>query len=1000
MRVPSLMVKLMSTTVIVCAMAFAVGPLSAQEGTVVGQVTEAGTLRPLESVQVSVTAMSLGGLSNAAGQFVLVGIPAGTHVLEARYLGYALETRDITVTAGETVVVNVELQSQAIALDELIVTGTGVVTERRRLGQTVATVGADALLESGAASVTEALQGRVSGLSPSPSRRMGNSSFIVLRGGASISQRNEPIIYVDGVRMDNTRSQSWSNLISPIDEINPADIERIEVIKGAAAATLYGTEASAGVIQIITKRGSAGTPVYTVEIGQEMTSSPNSRIQSNFGYDFNTGEILEDRPFDRFVGTGYVQNYAVSARGGTQTVQYFASARLNDERGKMRTDINKSELRSGRLDITFKPTPKLETRAGLSIASRLLRVPAGRTNFVWPTILANPALKDENRPYGELFGFVRDFERPDGSPASINDLESDHLTVSAAAAYEWTPSIRSEVIVGYDQIAEQQVFMVPAGFAPTNADGVRLVSTEDRTATTVDFKTSWNRNFGSNISSTFLVGGQSFWQDRWFREVGIRNFASSELRTLRGGSTVSAVDEWFEEVINAGAYAQEQIGLGDKLFLTGGVRIDGNSAFGDDFGFEVYPKAGVSWVVSDYDFWNFGTWDQLRIRGALGTSGMQPNAFDALQTWQPAALINNSPSVIPGNLGNSELKPERSIEREIAAEFGFAGGRVGLELVYYNQVTKDALLQAPASPSLGFLNTQLTNLGEITKQGIETSLNVTWIQRPDLTWRTNFQFSWNDQTVTDLGGLAPFRITGARRWHTIREGFTPGAWIGPTRDTNNPYNIAVPVDQLTSLSQITPNVLKNAAGSDSLAFVGNPLPNVIGSFATSLDLPRGFSLNAMFSGAAGFIISRETTLIRESMQITERVANFARILDDPSSSTEERQRVAEEYGGQHHRVISNWAQDGDFIRFQELSLRYQVPASIVQALRANSLQLTLSGRDLAVWTKEYVGIGDPLSGGGLWTSARGRTGAIFLQNIEWDNLPTPRRFGLTVRATF
>ena len=313
MRVPSLMVKLMSTTVIVCAMAFAVGPLSAQEGTVVGQVTEAGTLRPLESVQVSVTAMSLGGLSNAAGQFVLVGIPAGTHVLEVRYLGYALETRDITVTAGETVVVNVELQSQAIALDELIVTGTGVVTERRRLGQTVATVGADALLESGAASVTEALQGRVSGLSPSPSRRMGNSSFIVLRGGASISQRNEPIIYVDGVRMDNTRSQSWSNLISPIDEINPADIERIEVIKGAAAATLYGTEASAGVIQIITKRGSAGTPVYTVEIGQEMTSSPNSRIQSNFGYDFNTGQILEDRPFDRFVGTGYVQNYAVSA---------------------------------------------------------------------------------------------------------------------------------------------------------------------------------------------------------------------------------------------------------------------------------------------------------------------------------------------------------------------------------------------------------------------------------------------------------------------------------------------------------------------------------------------------------------------------------------------------------------------------------------------------------------------------------------------------------------
>ncbi len=975
-------------------MAMAAGSLRAQTGTLSGQVLDGSTLAPLSGTQVSILARNIGALARADGRFLIPGVPAGTHEVEFRIIGYALQTQEVTVVAGQSVTVNVEMQSQAIALDELVVTGTGVVTERRRLGQTVASISGAALEVSPISNVSEMLRGRISGMFGQPHGEVGAANRIVLRGGVSLTQRNDPLIYIDGVRIDN-RIRRFS---SPLDQLNPNDIERIEVIKGAAAATLYGTEASSGVIQIFTKRGSVGDPVFSFMVEQGLNYLEPGRLRGNSGYNPVTKSVVFSDPFEENRRTGHLQDYSLSVNGGGAQVQYFASARMQREEDTQPSDqLTNVSLRTG---VNIQPLEKLQTRLDVMLVrsdiDRLGGGPGGtgKGNLPVITTLANPGTTDAVRVYGETWGTVAGYFQ------QIGEIGTDQLTVSGSAIYAWLPNVSSELTVGFNQVDIEEIGTIRQGTDAGDPDGLRGVYNEERTATTVDFKTSWQQDFGENLTSTFVVGGQSFWEDRWIREAAVRNFSSPALGTLRGGSTVTKLDEWFEEVINAGVYVQEQIGLWDKVFVTGGVRADGNSAFGQDFGFEVYPKAGVSWVVSDHDFWDFAGFEQFRVRAAIGAAGLQPGSFDALRTWQPNALINNLPAVSPLNLGNADLKPERSIERELGAELGLLGGRVGVEFVYFNQETKDGLLALPSPHSLGFGEPQLTNVAALKSSGIEASLNVTWIQRPNLTWRTTTQIGTLSQEITDIGGIQRFRIGGNRRQNYIAVGYMPGATLASVADPGNPYRVGVPIEQLSTLDEINPNFLKNAAGGDSLVFQGNPVPTTTGSFSSSLDLPGGFRVNAVFDGAAGFMMLCATCITRTAIKNEAWLAEWERELDDPSTSTARRQEIADEYGTTgNHRRFSDFMSKADYIRFAELGVTYQVPENITGGLGASTMQVTLASRRLALWTKYKPSFGrsgftDPGSSRLVPESA-----GLTMNMDDWA-LPPPQRFVIRVQATF
>lgn len=248
----------------------------AQTGTVTGVVRSATNQQPLAGAQVAIPALDAGRLANNVGRYVLPNIPVGTHTMEVTYLGYSTATAEITVTEGGATVQNFEMRSEALSLEGIVVTGTAGAARRREIGNSVSQINEEAFQDAPVTSVADILQGRALGATVlTNGGQVAAGSTIKLRGNNSVAFSNSPLVYVDGVRIRErglVHAQEANQQMNPFDDINPADIARIETIKGAAATTLYGTEAAGGVIQIFTKRGVAGAPAWSLTVDQGLNT--------------------------------------------------------------------------------------------------------------------------------------------------------------------------------------------------------------------------------------------------------------------------------------------------------------------------------------------------------------------------------------------------------------------------------------------------------------------------------------------------------------------------------------------------------------------------------------------------------------------------------------------------------------------------------------------------------------------------------------------------------
>jgi outer membrane receptor protein involved in Fe transport len=957
---------------------------------VVDQVTS----EPLSGAQVSLPALGRGQLTNATGQFLLLNVPVGEATVQVQYIGYGTETVTVQVRSGEVATVEFALGSRAINLDAMVVTGTGAPTQRRRLGQTISTVSQESLQNAvTGGSISDVLYGRVAGLTGLAKSETGASPLLLLRGTVSLSQRNQPLVYIDGVRMDNTPAQVSGTITNRLNDINPAEIERVEIIKGAAAATLFGTEASSGVIQIFTKRGVTQDPVFTAEIDQQFIHMPHSFWPVSAQYVGAESRVVTNKPAEDFVDPGYHQNYTLSVRGGTPGIKYFLSGRVMDEDGPMPN--NAQSLASLRAGFDFTHSQRLRSSVDLSYADNTLDVPQPDwSSTASDFLLAQPGRISPDDIAGRsgcsCWG-IEDILKYNFQSNAKNVLLSGHM------AYDFREGLVGSLRVGHNEVTRRDVAFRPEGITPPGqylTRGFRRVGNVRSRSTTVDANITWDAALTDRIQSNFTVGAQSFWEGTTDERTAVQDFASPTLQTLRGGQNVLSVDESIEEVINAGVFIQEQIGLDDRLFITAGLRMDGNSAFGEQFDLSAYPKVGLSWVLSDYDFWNLSSVDQFRIRGALGTSGLQPGAFDATRTWQPGVYDGGTPRVTPLNQGNPELKPERSTEVELALEAGLFDGRVGMELVYFNQKTTDALLPQAAAPSTGFTGTQLINIGEMKSQGLELVVNLLLLESQKYGWDLNTSMSWIDQEVTDMGPVPDFRITGRRRWNWIAEGYAPGIVISPIQDPANPYRLTVAAEDLNNLSQVQANTLKAADGTDSLVVIGNSMPSLTANLSTSFRVGQSWQFGAVFVAGADFVMSNETEIIRGASRINPFTAYKQEVLSDPSATTQQKLDAADAYGRRHPDVISAWMEDGDYLKLNEVTVSYTLPQGWADRVGLDRTTVTLGGRNLKKWTK-YGGILDPGSGGQI-----GGNFSPFLQNIDYIATPLPRRYTFRIRTSW
>ncbi|MCA9737233.1 MAG: SusC/RagA family TonB-linked outer membrane protein [Gemmatimonadota bacterium] len=832
------------------ALVLALAPTTVQAqqstGVIAGTVTDAGSQRPLESAQVFIEGTGIGALTNSSGRYILLNVPAGQHTIRVQLVGFKEGSATVTVTAGQSSVADVAVEQTAIELTEIVVTGAGVATEKRKLGNTIATVDVSQLQDAPIADVSQLLQGREPGVVGGiGSGTTGEGSTIRIRGSASLSQSNEPLVYIDGIRVDNSGGFAGNEIgaggqgrTSRLDDIDPSTIERIEILKGAAAATLYGTEASNGVIQIFTKRGRQGTPRFTFEVQQSAITTPTdrmlnladypakgclnrtnqasmdsciagglSRMQSRFGFSGGAYDSYEVPLLQDLFNTGYGQTYGASVTGGSDLITYFASGRYTFEDGPFDGSflsvpevggVAQDENRriQSNINLNIFPMEKLSIRLS-SLYSEVHQETPNNGNNIYggfsSALMAQLRLSEDDNLFGApAFATLKE----NLHQYTVGDTR--HFAGSINANYQIQEGLIVDGTFGVDLVAEEAYDFRPYGwnvdnFSSSEPEGSRNIADRTNREITADFKLSWVRRFGDRFESTFLAGGQGFMAQETTSGGGGARFPGPGLEVAEAGAD-QYVSERFERNTQVGGYLQEQLGINDYLFLTVGGRWDANSAFGENFNTAFYPKFSASFIPTDAFGWESELVSTFRLRGAIGQSGLQPGAFDRFTTYEPYASEDGA-GVRPFNLGNDDLSPEVSTEWELGTELGFFNDRAALDVTYWNRTVTDALVDQQFPPSGGFRNRQLVNIGELKATGWEIGAQGSLYQGDNVSININANASYISEEITSLGGAAPIKIGGSytryRNW--LIEGFAPGAFIGAQLAENEiPLNILAP----------------------------------------------------------------------------------------------------------------------------------------------------------------------------------------------------------------
>jgi len=931
---------------------------AAQQGTVTGRVIAADGQRPLATVQLVLPQLSLAAVSDAEGRFLIANVPAGTHELRAIRIGYRTLTVEVTVAPGATADVNLTMPREALALDEVVVTGTPGGTQRRAIGNVVERLNATEIQEAvHTTNVQQLLSGRSTGLMQvgGEAGSPGGGYGLRVRGASSIGLGNAPIVYIDGVRMDaeprNTGSQFYGSPVNRLNSLNPADIASIEIIKGPAAATLYGTEASAGVIQILTHRGVSGQPNYDFSYthGTNWVWDPVKRSGLRWAR-LPSGEVLNVNVYEReaLEGNGPPFQYGSlgsfqgNVRGGTSAVNYFISTSYSDESGILGYDQDKRF--SARLNLEIMLSEKLTTSLRMGYVKGETRL--GQTTLQNCAMCEIGWASPRNTATRGFRG-----SPPEEWSKSTARSDVDRTTVSFETNYEATEWFRQRLIAGFDLNSEHFWELFPrqpegAGHFWGAALGVgRKISNRSRRSNlTLDYAGTLSFSPRENWNSATSFGFQYYENLTEIQGGQANTFPAIPITTLSGGQTRLSTETWLENA-SVGLYLQQQLDWQNRVFVTGAVRGDDNSAFGTEYDAAIYPKVSAAWVISEESFFNVDWMSEVRLRGAWGAAGRQPGAFDANRVYTPTIGYNDEPTLQPSAFGNPDLRPERSTELELGFEASFLEGRLTAVYTRFDRVTSDLIVARPIPLSTGFPGSQLANLGRVDSWGNEFTLDADLIRGRRFDFSVGTQFTTQRNEIKNLGG----------------DEFLPGQGMIQNRvgfSIGDLFMYRILDAQLGPNGNALPNtfICDGGAGSSGLEFGGAPVPCAqaprVRWGTTEPTWLLGVNLNASFmdrlrlyariEGAGGHSNRGGNYLAgHTSQQATE----AAVLRNDPQDNIFDAYRVLQ-------RDPLTFFEMG-FARLREVSASYTLPTSVVQRVGASRGSVTVGGRNLLMlWTAQ------------------------------------------------
>jgi TonB-linked SusC/RagA family outer membrane protein len=969
--------------------AAALAPVSVeaqQGGAVTGTVVMAGTQQPLTNVQVFVVGTQRGSLTDQRGRFLIQNVPAGTQTVAATLIGYSQSSQQVNVTAGGSATVNFELRQTAVELGGIVVNAvTGEQERRREIGNSVGTIDVANMPKAVLSKPADVITGRVAGIEVrNVNGTTGTGQRIRIRGANSISLDNEPLIIVDGIRFDNGTqfldsgfSEGLPDQVpNRLNDLNFDDIESIEVLKGPAASGLYGTAASNGVILIKTKRGSSGPSRWSLHaeggVVQERTEWPDNiaalrRTANGYAHCANfqaaAGACTQDSiaVFNPFTTPGFSpfregsrQKYGVSVSGGGENLTYFFSGDREKEDGVYASNqVDKVNLRAN-LRALVRDNLTLHLSSGY-LSSDFSQ--PGNDNSVLSPILNG------------MFGSAR-VDMADTSSAyyAFGPDITSHQYFATQGIERFTSSMQSNwqpfswlsvnATAGLDYFGLQDAQILEPNVAPIAETWVNGWAEESRGA---NYQYTGNgaavASFAlrPNIISTSTVGFD-YNKLRIGATRGKGFGLTPGTSSLDGTSALFAIDEDNSDVVTIGGFVQQQFGLNDRIFVSGALRADDNSAFGADFGLVYYPSVSASWVIGEESFFpQTSLLSSLRLRGALGESGQRPQFRQAETYFSPATAATpngDEPGVTIGGTGNLDLKPERTREFEVGFDAGLFSERLAAELTYFQRNTRDALIARNLPPSAGQTNpatgsgTRFENIGAVRNRGLELALNARLLESNNLRWYVRIAGATLNNEITDMGeGIDPIILNRGNQKHIA--GYPAGGFWQPVihfADTDG--------DGLIDPTEYSVE--------DTASYIGPSLPKLTASFSTDIQLFDFLRVSTLVEGRRGHyqLDDNENFRCLFSLIFGDRgCAGF----DDPTSPLKtQASALANILGDPDEGTVSlhGFIHKADFIKWRELSVTLAMPREWARRIGgASGLSLTLAGRNLMTWTN-YPGL-DP-----------------------------------------
>ena len=975
----------------------------AQGGRVAVRVIDAANQQPVGQAQVQVVGTTLGGLTTPEGRFTIRGVPAGTHQIRILRVGYAEQKKPVTVTNDQEVTVDFSIGAVAISLTPVVTTATG---EQRRveLGNSVAQLDAGKIAaEAPIRSVEDLLNSRTAGVAVQSGTQTGTGARVRIRGASSLSLSNEPIYVIDGIRMTSNLGSAaigtGGNTASRVGDLNPDEIENIEIVKGPSAATLYGTDAANGVVVITTKKGRAGSARwnvygeggyledrnmypfnYTLTGKDAVDGSPRSAASCTLPL-VSAGTCRPDSlrvysplrdPDATPIGTGNRYQVGGNLSGGSDVVRYFVSGEREEETGvlelpgfeaeRLRSELapirewtkrpNALARNSVRLNVNATVGPKLDLalNTGYINLNQRYTLESNATAGLGSQAFGGQGFKDNGTVSGTgtpLFGYrawTPGYTWQEKTGQDVNRF-------IASANGTWRPFTWNQTRLTFgtdltDRVDDDLLFRGEG--PPLNATyrlGIKTNARANIRNSTLDLTSGANFNPLTWLNSRTTFGAQYV-----NYQIDLGQCGGQELppgaQTCSQIITANNLSEATTLAKTLGFFIEQSAAIRDRVFLTAALRTDQNSAFGTDFQSVWYPKLSASWLLSEEDFFPEASWlNSLRFRTAYGAAGVQPGPNDALRTIAANSVSikgTDTPVLQNQALGNSNLKPERTTELEGGFEMKMFNNRLSLDVTGYQKRTKDALIAAIIPPSNGTGSTTvLRNLGAVRNRGLEVLTNVQVVDRKAFAFDLTVNGSTNANKLLDLGGTPPQIGTSTR----VIEGYPLfGWWAQPITGWDDKNKDGI----LTYSSTAAQNEI---FVGDSSVFRGYTQPKHLITATPGFEfLNRKLRVQALFDYRGGYKAYNNTERIR---CVSRQNCNG---LMNPKSSLEEQAMVVATLN-HPSKTLDGFYQDGDFLKLREASVRWALPNRAASLLRARSADMIFSGRNLGTWTK-YRGI-DP-----------------------------------------